>query len=122
MADPAWPAGIPHEFLRDDFAGAEPHLPPLETEMEGGVVRMRRRFSKAVATVQASIYLSDTQFETFRVWVRDTLLHGTQRFTVPIYVTTGYATKTCQLVGGTYKWARMGVGWKVSLALRVEDW
>lgn len=122
MADPVWPAGVPSKLLRDDMSGAEPHLPPRATEMEGGVIRMRPSSTVPITTLQGSIFMTEAQFETFRQWVKTTINQGTAEFMMPVFQSAAYVTKRVQLVGGTYKWARYGLGWRVTLGLRIWDW
>jgi hypothetical protein len=123
MADVPWPEDqLPYKFLREDFGGNQPHQPADETEMQAGNVVMMYDYSISVAIVQGSTYMTEAQFDAFRLWERDTLSRGTRRFTRPLFVASGYVTKSCEFVGGTYKWARMGMGWRVSYGLRVYDW
>lgn len=122
MADINWPDGVPYKILRDDFQGAEPNLPPQQTDMQGGNTRMRPATTVTITTIQGAIYMTDAQFEIFRRWHRDTLIQGTREFNMPVFGSSSYSTKQVQLVGGTYKWVRYGKGWKISLALRIWDW
>lgn len=121
MADPNWPAGLPYRLMRDDFQGSSPDNDPMSTPMEGGNIRMRPVGSVPVATIQGSVYWTDEQFEQFKTFWRTTLRRGTVEFNMPIFITSSYVTKKVQLVGATYKWVRYGVGWRITLALRVWD-
>lgn len=103
MPYPAWPAGVTWKPQRSDYAIAAPHLPPLMTDMNGGNTRSRRQFSVAVGQIRVSIKMKDEEFEIFAAWERDTLGHGSSRFTVPIYYRKdGWKTKTCWFDKGTY--------------------
>lgn len=119
MADPNWPADVPHKLLRDDFGGNEPALPPRSTPMEGGNTRQRPASTVPISTIQGSIYMENDEYDRFQRFYYDVLKQGTVEFNMPIFITSSYVTKRCQLMNATYKWARMGMGWRITLALKV---
>lgn len=103
MPYPSWPTGVKYKPLRSDYSIVAPHLPPLTTDMNGGNTRSRRQFTSAIGQIQVSIQMPDAQFNTFAAWERDTLGHGSSRFTLPIYYRGGgWVTKTCWIEKGSY--------------------
>ncbi|WP_230531125.1 hypothetical protein [Microvirga roseola] len=102
MALPVWPASLPVVPLRDGTGPASLYDPPIETEMEDGPRRMRRRSTTTWATVAVRFKLTNDQFATFQAFVRDTLDHGASRFTMPVWkpgATLPLPDKTVQLIG-----------------------
>lgn len=103
MAYPRWPANVNFKPLRSDYQIVAPHLPPLATDMNGGNTRMRRQFSSAIGQIRVSIKMNDAQFNVFASWERDTLGHGSSRFTLPIYYRdAGWLDRTCWFEKGSY--------------------
>lgn len=103
MAYPSWPYGVPYKPLRADYAITTPHLPPLMTDMNAGNTRARRQFTSAIGQLQCSIQMPDDVFDVFADWERDTLGHGSSRFTVPIYYRrSGWIDRVCWFEKGTY--------------------
>ena len=97
MALPAWP--IPS--FRPQQDGTSPlqrMLDPLATEMEGGNLRQRSRPGDNVGSIQQTIQMPLAEYETFAAWVKTTLNNGTARFTLDVWLGTGFANKVCQFV------------------------
>jgi hypothetical protein len=97
VALPSWP--IPS--FRPLQAGTSPlqrMLDPLATEMEGGNLRQRSRPGDNVGTIQQTIQMPLAEYETLVVWVKTTLNNGTARFTMDVWLGTGFANKVCQFV------------------------
>jgi hypothetical protein len=101
----------------------EPYRPPLVTDLEDGISRGRRSTTKNIAKVQLSIRMDNSEFDTFKAWVRDDLVDGTLPFTMSVWTGSVYATRTCSLVGKTYQ-ADPAEGFynDVSMTLDVEDY
>jgi hypothetical protein len=101
MALPSWPAGLPSVPLRDGTAIQSLFQPPVQTEMEDGPQRRRRRSTTTWATLTLRFALTHAQWATFQVFVRDTLNHGSSPFVMPVWKPNGPATpatKTVRLV------------------------
>ena len=73
-------------------------LDPLATEMEGGNLRQRSRPGDNVGTIQQTIQMPLAEYETFVDWVKTTLNNGTARFTLDVWLGTGFTNKVCQFV------------------------
>lgn len=118
MSLPVWPATVQFRSRRDGYRLVEPDIAPLETEFEGGDVRRRPR-----ATVTRQIYqfvwdLEGNQFQTFATFYRETLGKGSLRFTMQVFVSGSYVSRTCQFKG-MYEATRPGNFWRVSAQLYV---
>lgn len=124
MALPSWPASLPVRPLRDGTGPVSLFDPPIETEMEDGPRRMRRRSTTTWATVSLRFKMTNAQFATFQAFVRDTLNHGASRFTMPVWkpgATLPLPEKTVQLAGDP-QMQTLGPVNLVGLTLRVLDY
>jgi hypothetical protein len=119
MPLPAWPVDVPHQQRRQDWQIPQPFISALETEMDGGNVRLRSRPGSDVATVQWRRRLTSSQFTSFDTFVRTTISNGTSRFTMPVWLGTSYVTKTVQIVKDSLAIAQDGLFISVSMTLRV---
>jgi hypothetical protein len=119
----AWPASVPFA-AEDDSVKGTPFRAPLATEFEGGNQRRRRSTTKNIATLEFAISMSNAQFGTFKIWVRDTLVDGTLPFTMQIWTGEAYAARTCSFAGrDPYQFGPDGFGRQlVTLTLDVEDY
>jgi hypothetical protein len=52
----------------------------------------------AIGTIQQTIQMPLAEYETFAAWVETTLNNGTARFTLDVWLGTGFANKVCQFV------------------------
>ena len=119
MPLPAWPADVPYLQRRQDWQISQPFLGPIETEMEGGNVRLRSRPGSDVATVQWRRRMTTAQFASFGAFVRSSLSNGTSRFTMPVWLGASYVTNTVQIVKDSLEVAQDGLFVSVSMTLRV---
>ena len=119
MPLPAWPVGVPYQQRRQDWQIPQPFISPLETEMDGGNVRLRSRPGSDVATVQWRRRMTTLQYTSFDTFVRATISNGTSRFTMPVWLGTSYVTKTVQVVKDSLAIAQDGLFISVSMTLRV---
>lgn len=113
-----WPEGVQHRPLRNAFRLAEPHVPPHETEFEAGAPRRRPR-----ATIQRALYAfawdwEAAEFALFQTFYHRTLGEGAVRFTMPVFGTGAYATRTCQFKG-MYEASQPNRFWRVSAQIYV---
>lgn len=85
MAYPVWPATLPHEQAVGDGTGLM-FREPIETEMDGGDIRRRRRPGDDVARKRLAFRFDATQTATWSTFVRTTLNNGSARFVMPVSV------------------------------------
>src|SRR4051794_22834590 len=104
MPLPSWPA-VPYDPQEEGFQPIKRILDPIKTDMEGGNTRLRSRPGDNVATVGQTIVMTDAEYEIFVEWVKTTLSRGTARFTAPIWLHSGFVTKTCQFSNGAPTYA-----------------
>lgn len=80
MSDPGWPNTLPQRFLNRGLT-VQMGYPVVRSETDGGVAKVRRRFTKGVETVTGVLLLNATQVATFRSFYRDSLSAGSRAFT-----------------------------------------
>ena len=119
MPLPAWPVEVPYLQRRQDWQIPQPFISPLETEMDGGNVRLRSRPGSNVATVQWRRRMTSSQYTGFDTFVRATISNGTSRFTMPVWLGTSYVTKSVQIVKDLLAIAQDGLFISVSMTLHV---
>ncbi|MHB2265805.1 hypothetical protein [Aliihoeflea sp. PC F10.4] len=116
MSLAVWPNNLQFRPRRDAFRLLEPHVPPQETEYEGGARRRRQ-----AATVSRQLYAfawdwSDAEYQAFRTFYHRTLVSGAKRFQMP--AAPDYAVRTC-LFKGMYASTKPGRDWRVTAELFV---
>jgi len=79
MANASWPGGLPAYVLIDGFSEKLPQQ-ALETEMEAGPPKIRRRFTTNWRQFQATIKVDGTGRALFDTFYRETLGGGTLPF------------------------------------------
>lgn len=133
MADqyPDWPSGLPYAPLLDGYSVDQPFIPPDITDMDAGNTRMRSKYTVHVSKEPISIRLkSDEQYETFRLWARDTLGGGASKFHMKVRVAGSWVDRVCFLDGGQYKAEPAGMAdpdvgtgysWTISFTRAVEN-
>lgn len=90
--------------------GEEADYGVLRTEMDGGIVKQRARWSKPIVTRDAQIKVNDTANKLlFDEWVRSDLHGGAGWFDWTDCVDG--VTKQARIVGGKIKWESPGVIW-----------
>lgn len=123
MALPKWPEGLNYKPARDSYAVTEPYQPPRVTEFEDGPHLMRKGSLQRRSKHKYEIdFLSQADFERFRVFAEVTLGNGSARFLMPVPTAAGYAEKTVQLDKGLYSTKQAGLGAQVSFTLIIYDW
>jgi hypothetical protein len=121
----AWPAvnSVP---VAGTLKVSAPFRTPTATDLDDGNVRYRRSTTLNIATLAFSIQMSNADFGTFKVWVRDTLVDGTLPFTMPIWTGAAFETRTCQFTQPYTDDPGSGLGGElvhqVSLSLDVQDY
>jgi len=119
MSLPVWPATVPYEPLRDAW-DVKPFRDPLETEMEAGNVRARRRPGDALPLLKWSADLSAAEFAAFRAFVSGSLFGASVRFTMPVSLDgTAFSARTVQMRAGTLGWSASGDKVRVAFDLYV---
>lgn len=124
MALASWPAGFPTVPLRDGTGIKKLHQAPIQTEMDDGPVRKRRRSTTTWSELTLRFALTHAQYAEFQVFVRDTLNHGAAAFRMPVWRpnwTAPFPVKTCKFIDEvsyeiTLPWIY------VTLPLQVRDW
>jgi len=108
MSLPVWPAAVPFEPLRDTW-DVKPFRDPLETEMEAGNIRTRRRPGDALPLIKWSADLSAAEFAAFQAFVSGSLFNASVRFRMPVSLDgAAFATRTVQMRAGTLGWSASG--------------
>lgn len=93
--------GVPYSPLVDDFTVDEAFLPPVATDMYAGNTRMRQSFTVDVQIESVRINIGTAaQLDDFLQWVKDDLVRGTQKFTMPVPYNNSVETRTCMIIGG----------------------
>jgi hypothetical protein len=122
MTIPAWPNTLPTAALLDSYQIAQSGQPPLRTEMDGGNVRMRQRFTKRIGQVSFALVMTAAQVETLKAFVWDDLDQGSSKFTMSLRIGGSATTKTVALAEGTFAASQIGFDvWRVQLTLMVDD-
>ena len=119
MPLPTWPNDVPYLQRRQDWQIPRPFISPIETEMEGGNVRLRSQPGSNVASVQWRRRMTPSQFTSFDAFVRSTLSNGTSRFKMPVWLGASYVTKTVQIAKDSLSVSQDGLFVAVSMTLRV---
>jgi len=125
MALPSWPAGLNYKPLSSSFRVLEATRPPVVTEFEDGPPLMRRSgLSQRAKLAYAIRFKTAAEYNTFRLFHRDTLVDGTSRFTMPVHTPGAgcYPDKTVMIDGGAVAAEPSGKDFIVSFALIVFDW
>lgn len=74
-----WPAGLPQYVLEQGYSETQPDQ-SIESNMEGGPAKVRRRFTTNFRPIKATIRCDDTQAALFETFYYDTLEGGTLPF------------------------------------------
>ena len=82
MAYAQWPSAVPH-MPWVSMWGVKPARAALETEMEGGNVRLRRRPGDDVAVMQWGRALKPAEMVAFKAFLAS-INHGASRFLMPV--------------------------------------
>jgi hypothetical protein len=75
MPNPVWPAGLPQYVNQDSFT-EEKISNVIRTPMEGGDVKIRRRFTAAPIKYAFSFTITDAQKAIFDTFHHTTCKHG----------------------------------------------
>lgn len=120
MTYPEWPVALPYHPWRDmwDYV---PARESLQTEMEGGDTRQRRRPGDDVGTMQWGRTFTAAEMDLWDGFLTDTS-GGVARFIMPV-PTNGatYQLRVVQIVGGAggVSSSAVGIETQVSFSLRV---
>lgn len=76
---PSWPVSLPQRFDAGSWEEEEPDV-LLETPMDAGPPKVRRRFTAAPTPLTGSMTVDVTQLGTFQTFIRTTLLGGAVPF------------------------------------------
>lgn len=76
----AWPGGLPQSPLLQGYSESPPDV-ALRTPMDGGVAKLRRRFTAATRPLQWAMICTKAQVATLDTFYSTTLVGGTLPFT-----------------------------------------
>lgn len=118
MANPVWPAGLPQMPLWDGWSETIRNQ-TVETPMDVGPAKVRRRTTVDIRDITACYKLTDAQKTTFVSFLNDTLAGGALRmdWPHPILGTKVARIKVKDGVGIGDKMAPNA--WRIMLALEV---
>lgn len=91
MANAIWPASLPQYVLQQGFSEKEPDT-MLETQMEAGPPKARRRFTTDYREFTVALQMSAAQRATFQTFFNTTVKGGSLPFDWVDPVTQGAAT------------------------------
>lgn len=107
MAYLDWPAAIPFRPERDSWS-VKPFREPLETVMQAGNVRVRRRPGDRLATMRWGRLLLPAQVAPFSAFIAS-IGNGTQRFWMPVCLDGAtFDIRLVQITGGIPEQASPG--------------
>lgn len=99
MTYPEWPLSLPHAQMEGDGSGPM-FLAPIETEMEGGDQRRRRRPGDNLIRQRLAFRFTADEAATWSTFVRSTLGNATARFLMPVSVDgAACETRVVQIIG-----------------------
>jgi hypothetical protein len=118
---PSWPVGVKYASLLEGWSEDQLAIAPEESEMDAGNTRQRQRYTENVGIDSVAISMTKAEFELFRTWYNTTLNKGAGRFYMNVYVGTGFVSKLCQIVAGSYKREFVETLYHVSFKRRIID-
>lgn len=99
MTIPAYTTlGISHSALTESWSEPQPFIAPQSADMEGGNTRLRSLPGDEISQLQFDILFTNTEFATFKTYVKTPLGNGSARFVMPVWTGSAYETKTVQFV------------------------
>jgi hypothetical protein len=104
MAIPAWPGTVPYKPRLDGFKVPKPFADPAVNQVEDGTPIMRRWAASNWTKLSYEVVCTKTQSDALFTFFRDTLGHGSSRFTMPVArkgVGGTWPAKTCFITGGS---------------------
>lgn len=97
-----WPSGVSYRSEQEYWSG-EPFKAPLETEMDGGNTRGRRRPGDNVGRYGWGRRFTEEEMALFETFLEDTA-NGTARFIMPVSLNGySYVNRVVRIVGGSLK-------------------
>lgn len=79
MANPTWPATLP-QYVQEGGYQETLQDQTIETQMESGPAKIRRRFTKSLRRFQVSMLMTSAQATTFETFWQDTCKGGSIPF------------------------------------------
>lgn len=76
---PSWPGTLP-SYVQEGAFSELPQNVTLETEMDVGPAKIRRRFTKATRKFQCQLFMTSAQVTTFETFWETTLIGGSVTF------------------------------------------
>jgi hypothetical protein len=94
---PSFPV-VTYKVLLDSYT-IKPHKPPAVSPFEQFNIRLRAKPGYKTAEIKQQIIIPAADWTTLRVWMRDTIIGGSVRFTQTIWDGEGWQTaRTVQLL------------------------
>jgi hypothetical protein len=116
MAVPDWHIDLPQELLVDGY-GESPADITIESNMDIGPAKVRRRFTAGVRPVSGYILLTSAQLATFKTFYNDTILGGSLRFN---WTEPPAHTTSCEMrFTDTPNWTKVGDYFKIAMNLEI---
>lgn len=117
---PTWPDAVPH--MPTQWQVSQSNRANLESEMQSGKTRSRRRNTKVIGVASLTIKMTTAQFGVFKAFVANDLGSGSAEFDMPFWDGTGCPIRRCRIRGGgQYSYQKTGPSFFVSLELDVQD-
>ena len=93
MTTPVWPTNLNYLAERGsyDFTPTEPQL---RSEFDYGPARMRQRFTRSPSQLTFGVVMSSEEFEAFKAFYHRDLADGTRWFTMPVWLGETYLDHT----------------------------
>ena len=77
-----WPSDIPQAFIHESFS-ATPMSGVIQTEMDTGKAKRRRRFTAVTEVWSGNMVMTSTQLATFKTFFNTTIKLGSLSFNFP---------------------------------------
>lgn len=79
MTNPVWPTSLPQYVLESGY-NEKTQDQMIETQMEAGPVKVRRRYTKPIVVINCSMMMTAAQAVTFETFWQVTTAGGTIKF------------------------------------------
>jgi len=93
MTTPVWPTTLNYLAERSSLQFRQSEA-QLRSEFDNGPARMRRRFTRQLASASFTIVFTSSEYEVFKTFYQEDLLSGTAWFDLPVYTGDTYQTNT----------------------------
>lgn len=116
----SWPSTLPEASLRG--MGVSPTDAVIRTDMDAGIVKMRRRYRNPPTTFSVEWVMTQAQYRIFTGWFESVIAFGADSFTIDLPDGAGTATEMTVRFAQIWKAKYLGTGnWSVSASLEVSN-